>query len=911
MSSIRCTGVRVEHLVEPLGLDTARPRFSWVPEEARQNAYEIEVEDRAGSCVWATGRMDSPESVLIQYDGEVLRSNTAYIWRVRAWAEDSPAPGDWTSSRFETGLLHDGDWLAQWVTPPQESGQVERWSLNDWIMGRKPEAAPEDRLRPVQLLRQEFIVGEGLARARAYVTARGSYSLRLNGAEADDQVLAPGFDSYTHRLSAQCYDVTDLLSVGGNALGLALADGWWAGRIGLTGSSAQWGDLTSAIWQVHLEYDDGSSAVVLSGPEVRCSAGPWRYADLFVGEYFDRRAEPADWDRPAFDDRQWWPAAVGDEASARIVPFSGEPVRRVATVDPVLVTGSPDEGFVVDFGQVIAGRVRLTLPYTERGQTVTIEHTETLDAHGEWFINIDGINKEQTDVYIAAGLPGGETFEPTFTFHGFRYARLRGLAVQPTRDELAAIVIASDLEAAGGFHSSDERLNRLHENVLWSQRANFLSVPTDCPQRERAGWTGDIAAYAPAAANNARVAPFLTRWLRNLRADQLPDGQVPIYSPRSPFDAEEAETGSGLGAIVSSAGWGDAIAIVPWTLYERYEDLRVLEENYDAMCRWIEYQRQAATELPASLTGDSLSHERRGRQALLYNAGAHFGDWLTPSTLAGRPLHEAIGIAPALTAELVAPMFQAQTLTLAERTARVLRKDDDAVDFSRRAAAVRKAFCEEYIDGDGRLPVHLQGLYVLAIAFAMVPEPLRDRMAEHLAALVTENGGRLDTGFLSTPHLLDALWDTGHRDLARNLLWQSELPSWLYQVDRGATSIWEAWDAIAPDGSVRAVSFNHYAFGCVDDWFFRRLAGIRQTSPGYRSVVVEPDFECGLDHVSAHLDTPYGTIAVEWDLHDGGAELSVSIPFQIEARLITSDGEVPLPPGTSRHRIHVPATSLV
>jgi alpha-L-rhamnosidase len=584
-----------------------------------------------------------------------------------------------------------------------------------------------------------------------------------------------------------------------------------------------------------------------------------------------------------------------------LVPLRGEPVRRVLEVHPVALTETP-EGTIVDFGQVLVGRVRLRLRDTTAGQRIAIEHTETLSADGAWFANIVGINKEQTDVFLAAG--GPDEWEPEFTFHGFRYARISGLTTELSADVVVAVVLASDLEQTGSFEASDPRLDRLHQNVLWSQRGNFLSVPTDCPQRERAGWTGDIQAFVGAATNNAQVMPFLERWLDNLRADQLPDGRITIFSPRSPFDAEAAAKAQGIGAIVAAAGWSDAIAIVPWTLYERTGDRRVLEENFPAMLGWIEYQRQAArADLPEALTGVALTETRARDQALLYNSGSQFGDWLTPSTMEGRPMHEAIGIAPALTGEYLAPMFQANTLTIAARVAAVLGRRADAEDLAARAARVRAAFAAEYVDAQGDLPVRLQGLYVVALAFDMIPADLRAHAAARLVELIRERGNRLDTGFLSTPYLLDVLWDFGHADVARALLWQSEMPSWLYEVDRGATTIWEAWDAISPDGEIRAMSFNHYAPGSVDDWLYRRLAGIRPTSPGYRTAVIEPDFAVGPDHVRAHVGTPFGRLAVEWSIDGGEASLTVDVPHGITARLVTPSAETALGAGRSRHRV--------
>ncbi|WP_394554886.1 family 78 glycoside hydrolase catalytic domain [Agromyces sp. MMS24-JH15] len=899
----QCRDLRVEYLDEPIGVGTRVPRFSWTVDRT-QHAYRLEV--RAGErVVWDTGRVASSTTCLVEYDGRRLDSNAAYRWRVTSWGADgAPATAE---SRFETALLDPADWTAAWVEPVQDPTTIERWSLLDWILGRRPEAPVEERLRPVRLLRQEFALDRAPLRARLYATARGAYAVTVNGHPGDDQVLAPGFDSYEHRISVQCYDVTRFLAAGPNVIGIALADGWWAGRIGISGSSAQFGDTTSAVWQLHVEYPDGTEQVVGSGPDVVSTAGPWRYADLFIGECLDARAIPIGWDRPEFDARDWQPVREAGRDHAVLVPFTGEPIRRVAELPARSVTAT-DDGWLVDFGQVVAGRVRLRVRGAAPGRRILIEHTEVLDADGGWFRNILGANKEQADVYLAAGVDE-EVYEPKFTFHGFRYARVSGLdRLEP--DDIVAIVLASDLPQTGGFHTSDARLNRLHDNVVWSQRANFLSVPTDCPQRERAGWTGDIQVFAPAATNNAMVAPFLARWLDNLRADILPSGEVPITSPRSPHDRESAAAATDdLGRIVSATGWSDAIAFVPWTLFERYGDRRVLEENYDAIVGWIEHQRRVArTELPGWAQEARLPAERRARQALLYNTGRHFGDWLTPSTLEGDlPRFQAMQLAPALTSELLAPMYQAQTLTIAARIAAVLGRTADAADFADRAVRVREAFAAEYVDADGALPHDLQGLYVVALAFDMVPAALRAAAADRLATLVRNRGDRLDTGFLSVPYLLDVLWEAGHRELARRVLWQSESPSWLYEVDHGATTIWETWDAVGPDGTPQAMSFNHYAFGCVDDWLYRRIAGIRATSPGYRTVVIEPDLEAGVDRVDAHVQTPAGRLAVSWRRDGAEASIDLVIPSGVDAVLRVDGVDTPVPAGESHHDVPVAA----
>ncbi|MGK9220048.1 MULTISPECIES: family 78 glycoside hydrolase catalytic domain [unclassified Microbacterium] len=889
MAPRTCRDLRVEHLHRPIAVDVLRPRFSWIADHA-QTAYRLTVTDGSGAVVWDSGRVDSSETSLIAYDGVPLAADADYGWRVASWSA-----GGVMSAESAFGTAPDlAAWAAPWVEPDQRPTETERWSLADWIRGGGPMTPVGERLRPAQLLRQVFELPEAPLRARLHLTARGVYSAWLGGDRVGDEVLAPGFDSYAHRISVQTYDVTSQLTAGQNVLALALADGWWAGRIGLTGSSAQFGDCLAATWELHTTFADGATHVIRSGGDVRSTEGPWRYADLFVGERFDARALSSGWREPGFDDGSWTPVIDRGIDSGALVAFRGEPVRRVREL-PALDVRETAEGWIVDFGQVIAGRVRLALRGLAPGSEVVVEHTEALDRDGSWFVNIEGINKEQTDVYVSDGRDA--EWEPEFTFHGFRYARVRGVDGLRAEDA-TAVVISSDLDYAGRFWTTDARLNRLHENVVWSQRANFLSIPTDCPQRERAGWTGDLQVFAPAATNNARIAAFAARWLDNLRADQLADGRVPIMSPYSACDLAAAESGHGVGSIVAAAGWSDAIAIVPWTLYERYGDERVIAENFEAVLAWVAFQtRTAETEL----IGGALSDERRARQRLLYNTGEHFGDWLTPSTLEGRPLHEAIGIAPALTSELVAPMFQAHTLTLAGRMAEVLGRSEGA-DLARRAAEVRSAFAAEYVDSDGSLPVPLQGMYALALGLDMIPTDLRAAAGKRLAELVRQRGTRLDTGFLSVPHLLDALWDTGHKELARELLWQDEPPSWLYEVDRGATTVWESWDAIGADGVIRPVSLNHYAFGCVDDWLFRRVAGLSPAAPGWRRARVEPDFDAGVTRVSAAVPTPYGELAVSWRREGDAVEIGVTVPFGVAADLVVAGESIPLAPGASSHR---------
>lgn len=895
----------VENLVEPLGLATDSPRFSWTILTSErgvvQRAYEIEILDRESAVIASSGRVNSRDSVLVELPLLRLQSRSIYRWRVRNWLVGKSEPSPWAVAAFETNLLDESEWVAKWVTPVQEPTLREWYTdFSEMLHGAGPQGSPESRLRPPQLLRQEFRVASPVRRARLYASAHGVFEAEINGKSVSDQLLSPGFESYDSVLSYPVFDVTSVLHPGDNVIGMTVADGWYAGRIGLTGSSANYGDRLSALWQLELEHDDGSVSTVSSGPSVTSSTGALRYSDLFIGEMVDARQDQPGWSTPAFDADRWLPVEVGG-IGQNLVPFLGEPIRRTEEFAPDSILTTPIGETVIDLGQVIAGRMRVSL-HGPAGSVLRLEHSEVLDEHGNFFQNILGPNKDQTDIYITAGLSGGETFEPRFTFHGFRYVRITGDLEQLVLDEVSAVVIGSDLRKAGSLQTSDARLNRLHENVVWSQRANLLSIPTDCPQRERAGWTGDIQVFAPAATNNQWVSSFLTRWLTSVRSDQMPDGRVPNIVPFIPSFAAAVctpETAMGIGMGPTSAAWGDAIAMVPDTLHSRYGDRRVLGENFDAMLAWVDFQcHEAGNALPVRLAGTEVSIAAKERQQLLWNTGFHFGDWLAPSTLTEAAMPEAMMVAPARTGELVAAMFHIHTMDIVAGIATVLKRQREAERLTARASAARTAFAGEYLR-DGLLPVQLQGLYVLALAFGLIPEPAKEGAVEQLVNLIHAADGHLDTGFVSVPYLLDVLWDNDQRKLARALLWQETAPSWLYQVDRGATTMWETWTAVRPDGSVEPVSMNHYAFGCVDDFLFRRIAGITPIEPGYRLSRIEPDFECGLAQVKASRHTPYGELTVEWRLAVDEVALTVTVPHNTQAEIFTAQGSILV--GSGRH----------
>jgi alpha-L-rhamnosidase len=709
------------------------------------------------------------------------------------------------------------------------------------------------------------------------------------------------------------HDVTALLREGDNVLGVELADGWWAGRISFLGRSAQYGDLLRASWQLELHHHDGRHETRMpAGADVLSGRGPIDWSDLFIGERRDARLEQPGWNAPGFQpaDPQAWTPCVPVPFDRPVHPFHGEPVRALMQLPARRVWTTPNGDVVADFGQVLAGRVALRVR-GPRGTVVRLEHAEALGPDGNLAHNIFGFAKDQADEYVLAGDEGGETWQPEFTFHGFRYVRVIGWPGQPDAGDLTAVVIGSDLETTAGLRSSDPRLDQLFHNTLWSQRSNFLAVPTDCPQRERAGYTGDLQIFAETAATLMGVAAFLERWLADVRRDQARrGGGGGVIVPEPPAMGADFGAGTLFGEIRTPAGWADAITIAPWALYRHYGDRRFLEDNLDAMRAWVAFQTaQAGARNPARLSGVPLPPERAARLALLWNGGLHFGDWLAPSTMVGFDEHpgDAILRAPKLTSEIVGPAFQVCSLQLLARAEAELGHHEAAQALQARLAAVRAAFAAEYLGENGAMSPDLQGLYVLALAFDLAPEPLRPRLVARLVDLVHRAGDHLDTGFLSVPYLLDVLWDHGERDLARKLLMQDTAPSWLYEVAMGATTVWEAWHAVHEDGSVEPVSLNHYAFGCVIDWVMRRQAGIELGAPGYRVVRLAPDLDGPLTACQAHVDTPYGRVAIDWRRSGGSAVLDVEVPVGVTAHVAldkpwSSAAGAPLVHG--RHTLH-------
>ncbi|MFI5897129.1 glycoside hydrolase family 78 protein [Actinoplanes sp. NPDC051513] len=834
----------VEHLVRPLGILAREPRLSWrLPAgAARQLGYRL----RAGNG-WDTGKVASDRSILIPYAGEALVPAERVTWQVKVWSD--LGEHDWSSpSWFEAGVLP----TAAWIEP---AGSLTR--------GTFPAPAIE--------------------RARLYITAHGIYEAFLNGKRVGDAELTPGYTQYRKRLQVQAYDVTSLVREGANALGVILTDGWYAGQIGALHKPTQWGDRTALLAELHLWLADGSSLVVGTGPSWRSAAGHIRTADLIAGESADLRDFPAGWDTPDFDDSAWLPVTTADRGYDTLTDSPSPPVRRVEEITPVSITSVGDRQ-IVDLGQNINGWIRLSR-LGSAGTPITLTHGEALDADGD--VTTDHLRPDfpflpaplpagMVDVVVPAGSPG-ETFEPRHTTHGFRYVRVEGLAEKLSPDDVRGVVVHTDMRRTGWFACSDPRVDALHEAAVWSLRDNVCDIPTDCPQRERAGWTGDWQTFAGTAAFLYDIAGFSAKWLRDVVADQWDDGTIANMSPCPPAEG----FGSPMAHLNGSAGWGDAIVVVPWRLFQAYGDTRVLAENWPAMQAWMARGFAMARENrhPGRVARRPVAEPH---EAYLWDSGFHWGEWLAPG--------DEPGDFPAFVAadkSDVATAYLAYSAGLMARIAAVI--GEPVAPWETLAAGARDAWQREFIGADGQLTPGTQANHVRALAFDLVPPSLRAAVADRLVALVEEAGNHLTTGFLSTPDLLPALAGAGRPDVAYALLLQDTAPSWLYMIDHGATTMWERWDGVSASGEARE-SLNHYAKGAVVSFLHRYVAGLSFVEPAYRTFLVRPVIGGGLTWAHAAHEAPYGRIEVRWSLRDGHFDLSVSVPPGTTADAVLPDG---------------------
>jgi alpha-L-rhamnosidase len=835
--SVRVERLRTDGRDNPLGLGNPTPRFSWqLRGDARaitQSAWQVRVAasdadlKKGKPLVWDSGKVASGESILRPYAGPALASGTRYAWQVQVWDGAGAASGWSAPASFEMGLLSPSDWKASWI----ESTIKE-----------------ESDSPPSPILRHEFVLKKPVRSARVYVTSHGAYELHLNGARVGDDVLMPGWTSFRKRIQYQVYDVTPMLKRGPNAVGAVLGNGWFRGNIGYRRKFKHYGDSLALLAQIVVTYQDGRTETIGTDPSWKVTTGPILMSEIYHGETYDARLEIPGWSAAGFDDSKWAAVRVADHAKDVLVATEGPTVKRIEEIKPKAILKTPSGLTVVDMGQNMVGWVRLAVN-GPAGKTVTLRHTEVLDKQGEFYT----ANLRAAKQLVAYTLRGGgaEVYEPHFTFQGFRYVDVSGYPGELTLDSVTGVVVHSAVAPASEFTTSAPLVNQLQHNIIWGQKGNFVDVPTDCPQRdERLGWTGDAQAFARTAAFNADVSGFFRKWMKDVAADQYENGSVPFVVPDVLTSPGRNEAGS--------AGWGDAAVIVPWTMYLTYGDPTFLSDQYPSMTKWVGFMR-----------------ERAGAD-YIWDGDFHFGDWLAYATTRSDY--------PGATTskELIATAFYAHATDLVAQSARVLGKADDAAKYEAELVKIKAAFVKEFVTSAGRVGEATQTAYVLALQFDLLPESMRANAAARLAGEIRERG-HLTTGFLGTPYLCHVLSRYGYLAEAYKLVERQEYPSWLYPVTKGATTIWERWDGIKPDGSFQDEgmnSFNHYAYGAIGEWMYRVMAGLEidEKAPGYKHFFVQPRPGGTFTSASAKHETPYGAARSAWTLSGGRFELAVDVP---------------------------------
>lgn len=842
--------LRCEYRVNPLGIDVVKPRLSWIMKSNQrsqmQSAYQIMASDseeklrRNQGELWDSGKVESEQSNQVVYEGEPLKSRMRCYWKVRVWDKEGKASAWSEPAMWTVGLLRSSDWQAKWIGYDEELQNTDNREKSD------PNAMV---LPPPPYLRRAFLVGRPVKRAVVYASALGLYELHINGKRVGEDYFTPGWTDYTTRVYYQTYEVTDLINKGSNAIGAILADGWYAGYLGFGKKREHYGSKPRLFVQLEIEYENGHIQKVVTDGTWKARYGPILESDFLMGEIYDAGKEMPGWDTSRFDDSSWDEVAVTDnsEGIGIVQSYPGETVQKIMEIKPKELT-EPEEGvYVFDMGQNFAGWVRLKVN-GKAGTKVVLRFAEILNPDGS--IYTENLREARcTDAYIVKGT-GNEFWEPQFTFHGFRYVEVTGYPGKPGIDAVTGVVVHSAIPIAGSFECSSPMVNQLFSNIVWSQRGNFIELPTDCPQRdERLGWTGDAQIFIRTATYNMDVSAFFTKWLVDLEDAQSDEGGFPDVAPR------KVAMGDG------TAAWGDAGVICPWTIYEVYGDKRVLERHYESMKKWIGYLKKNSKDLLRPAKG--------------------YGDW--------------VSIASDTPKDVIATAYFAYSTHLVSKAAAVLGKDGDAEKYEELFEQIKSAFNKAYVSEDGRIKGETQTCYLLGLYFDLLPEDKREPAAQHLIDDLREKDWHLSTGFVGLSYLVPTLTDTGHLNIAYRLLNNDTFPSWGYSIKNGATTIWERWDGWTEEKGFQTPgmnSFNHYAFGSIGRWLFGNVAGIDTDGPGYKRIIIRPRPGGGLDYAKASYKSINGKIVSDWKIKGDKFTLNVTIPANTTATVYVPAGDI-------------------
>ncbi len=835
--------LRCESLVDPCGIDAPAPRLSWVLQSptrgSKQTAYQILVASTAENLtlnkgdLWDSGKVLSKETFSIEYTGRPLTSEQRCFWKVRTWDEKSVSSAWSTPAFWQAGLMKPEAWQAQWIGFDTPRATAE---------AAVPPATPDAKAKPLLLppasyLRTKFTANKPIMWATLHVAALGLADIYLNGQRVSDDYFTSGWTDYTKRVYARGYDVTQAVHRGANAMGAVIADGWYSGYVGYRGERDLYGKNPRVRVQLNITYADGSSEVIASGASWKAATGPVQEGDILHGETYDARADMGKWSEAAFDDHAWASVNTGAPVNPQVESHPAQPVRAIKEFQAKTIDEPTPGIYVLDLGQNFAGVTRIKVKGAS-GQKITLRFGERLNPDGTLYTaNLRGARC--TDTYICRGTGDEETWQPRFTFHGFQYVEVRGLGYKPKVDTVVGVALSSDTPVTGAFSCSEPMLNQLYNNIYWTQRMNFIDIPTDCPQRdERLGWTGDSQIYIRTATLNTDVQAFYAKWLVDLTDAQLPNGTFPKVAP--------SQVTSGEGG----SAWADAGVICPWTLYDVYGNREVLARQYPSMVRFVE------------------SYEMRCQSNRLPPAGfPTFGDWLS--------------VGAKTPPDVIIVAYFAKSAELTAQAAEVLGKPEDAARFRNLYEDVKVAFNRTYVSADGHIKGNTQGSYAIPIAFGLLDREKTKLAGNLLIKAVEHSDWHLTTGFIGTKDLMLALSKIGRNDVAYRLIFNDTYPSWGFSIKNGATSIWERWNGWTPDkgfGDPKMNSFAHYSFGAVYQWMVENIGGIRSDSPAYERLIIAPQMDAKLTHAETRYDSVRGRIETRWSKQGGALSLSITLP---------------------------------
>lgn len=878
-SEIELLELKCEYLENPIGIDVLSPRLSWKIKTTsdhiinqEQVAYQILVAtsreklSEVDADLWNTGKIISDSNKQITYQGTKLNSKQKCYWKVKIWNTESNYTTWSAAAKWSMGLLEDSDWSAEWIG---DSPDLAQKGYRDYLADYRSKNAVPKNILPVPpsspMLRKRFNLTKEISDAMLYVSALGYYEIGLNGNKVGNHVLSPEWTDYNKRVQYQTYDVTQNLENGANVLFAILGDGWYLGMLGPTKWHTDYprrgvyGNDRRLIAQLVINYMDGTKEVIDTDESWKINSDGYIIsADNFLGQKIDARKIPAGWRNIEFDDVSWTNAFVDKGFQKNLEAQKNEPIRVYKEFKPVEIMEIGGD-FIVDFGQNLTGWTTLKIQ-GKRGISLKIRHGEMLNEDGTLYTaNLAAAIQE--DAYILSGKQ--DVFEPTFTYHGFRFIEVSGLDQVLDKKMISALAVASDSEITGKFECSNSKLNQLWQNIVWTQRNNMTSVPTDCPQRdERMGWMGDAQVFCQTSMFSMDMAAFYTKWIKDIRDAQSERGTFPDIAPH----ANKPDI-----RFSNAPAWADAGVIIPWRMYQNYGDKEILIGHYDAMKRYLE-----------NIKGQNPDH------IWLNDVGNNYGDWLNANTIVAEGYSNERGEVPK---DVFATAFYANSVKLFAKIAVVLDKKEDAKTYQVLYENIRKKFNEAFVDENVRIKGNTQSAYALALNFDLLPKENQIVAFEHLIECIEEYDYRISTGFVTTIMLMKELVRHGRVDIAYNLIESERFPSWIYSIDQGATTIWERWDGYVKGRGFQNPgmnSFNHYSIGAVGEWMYRIILGINPSEeyPGFKHFTIKPQPGGTLNWAKGSYKSINGLISSEWRKDKKKFKLDVEIPVNTSATII-------------------------